>query len=129
LVPNENSKVWHTLSYAITETIPSILPEHKPVDFFPHVTITSEILPSTVGDDPQVWLDNLELKHCEDVRIRFQKLVTEDKFFKRLFIRCEKDPGLFCVAKACRKWAVEGGDHSKAGKWLNGNYDPHCSLM
>lgn len=98
-------------------------------DFAPHVTLTSFIEPSTVGSDPQKWLDELEFKHSEDVRIRFLTLVSEDKFFKRLFIRCEKDPGLFSIAKASRKWGVEGGDHSKAGKWLNAEYDPHCSLM
>ena len=129
-MPPPNSKAYAATSNAISNTMPTILPDLKPLpDFAPHVTLTSEVPPSLVESDPQKWLDELELKHCEDVHVRFKSLVTEDKFFKRLFIRCEKDPGLFCVAKSCRKWGVEGGDHAKAGKWLNGSYDPHCSLM
>lgn len=130
LVPPPNSKVEQVLAKLICTSIPTILPQFGPVpDFAPHVTLTSLIDPSTITPDPQTWLDGLRLTHCEDVRIRFNSLVTEPKFFKRLFIRCEKDAGLLCVAKACRKWGVEGGDHAKAGKWLIAEYDPHCSLM
>jgi len=130
LVPPPDSKVNSVLARLISTTLPAILPQLGSVpDFAPHVTLTSLIDPSIITPDPQTWLDNLKLTHCEDVRIRFNNLVTEQKFFKRLFIRCEKDPGLFCIAKACRKWGVAGGDHAKAGKWLIAEYDPHCSLM
>jgi len=94
--------------------------------FAPHITLTSNIDPSGIAD-PQNWLNNLQLGSTPSVQ--FQSLVSEDKFFKKLFIRCRKEARLLELAMRCRAASVESGDQAVAERWVETEYDPHCSLM
>lgn len=128
LVPAQGSQVDRNVAKLISTTVPSVLPALGNVpNFAPHLTITSQVPPGRVKDKPQEWLDALDLSKINTVHVRFESLESEDKFFKRLIIRCETDPALLELAVQCRAQGVESGDETKARKWIE-DYDPHCSL-
>ncbi|KAL6706461.1 hypothetical protein ACN47E_005400 [Coniothyrium glycines] len=101
----------------------------SPHRFLPHITLTSELLPSTYGSDPQGWLDSLELPAGEDIRVRYEKLDSENVFFRKLYIKCAKTSGVEELAMRCRQ-KVEGfGDAQTAQTWVAESYKPHLSLL
>jgi 2',3'-cyclic-nucleotide 3'-phosphodiesterase len=93
--------------------------------FLPHITLTSEISPSKYGIEPQAWLNSLSLPAAKDVRVDFEKLASEDVFFRKLYIKCEKS-GLVDLGMVCRR---EVNDDAEARKWAEESYTPHCSLL
>jgi 2',3'-cyclic-nucleotide 3'-phosphodiesterase len=102
----------------------------SPHRFLPHVTLTSEISPSTYGPDAQAWLDSLGLVKVEnDVRVNFECLGSEDVFFRKLYIKCEMDDGLKRLARQCRRHVQGFKDEKKAEDWAKDKYMPHLSLM
>lgn len=128
LVPPKDSVVDTILTRLIGRTIPDVLPQLGNLpNFAPHLTLTSGNSPDDVQNEAQQWLDQLDIDTTSGVHVRFHSIVSEDTFFKRLIIRCEKDPGLVSLAKHCRMHAVEGGDNEKAEEWAK-SYDPHSSL-
>jgi Cyclic phosphodiesterase-like protein len=82
------------------------------------------------SDNPQAWLDFLELPQAEDVRIVFADLASGDRWTKKLFLRAEKEP-LRNVGMVCRS-ALEKMNHNsedKARRWVEEEWDPHVSLV
>jgi 2',3'-cyclic-nucleotide 3'-phosphodiesterase len=68
--------------------------------FFPaHVTLTSGIDPARYGAEPQRWLDSLPFPSSAStstssssgeggkVKVRFERVVSQDVFFRRCFVR------------------------------------------
>lgn len=101
----------------------------SPHRFIPHVTLTSEISPSIYGSDPQKWLESLQLPPTNTVQVKFEKLESEDIFFRKLYIQCIKTDGLEMLAATCRL-KVEGfEEEEKAKKWGAEQYNPHLSLL
>ncbi|KAF2034973.1 2',3'-cyclic-nucleotide 3'-phosphodiesterase [Setomelanomma holmii] len=101
----------------------------SPHSFLPHVTITSEISPSTYFSDPQAWLNSLALPSGDDVEVKLEKLASEDVFFRKLYIKCYKSEGLEKLAQVCRR-KVEGfEEEAKATEWADQTYNPHVSLL
>lgn len=97
--------------------------------FLPHVTLTSEISPSSHSSDPQAWLDALDLPSGNDVRVKFEKLASEDVFVRKLYIQCAKTNGLEKLAGASRREVDDFGDDAKVSEWVNDKYNPHVSLL
>lgn len=126
LLPPANHALNNVLPALIDKTSSQFGSPHR---FLPHVTLTSEILPSRYGSDAQGWLDSLNLDPGSDVRVNFEHLGSEDFFFRKLYIKCEKDDGLRKLAKECRKQVEGFSDEKKAEDWSNESYMPHLSLM
>jgi 2',3'-cyclic-nucleotide 3'-phosphodiesterase len=126
LLPPKSHPLNSILS-GLVQQIPSRF--DSPHRFLPHLTITSEISPSTYSSDPQAWLDSLNLPSACTVQVRFGKLASEDVFVRKLYITCAKGEGLEGLAVLCRQ-EVEGfKDKKLAEAWANEKYIPHLSLM
>ncbi|KAF2833159.1 2',3'-cyclic-nucleotide 3'-phosphodiesterase [Ophiobolus disseminans] len=98
----------------------------SPHSFLPHVTLTSEISPAS---DPQAWLDSLELPAGKDVQVKFETLVSEDVFVRKLYIQCAKSDGLKKLAGASRRNVAGLEDQTKLAEWTHDKYNPHLSLL
>jgi 2',3'-cyclic-nucleotide 3'-phosphodiesterase len=97
--------------------------------FIPHITLTSNIDPSSYGSDPQKWINDLEFPASEAVVVKFQKnLQSEDIFVKKLYVQVEK-PGLEKVARIARTTVSGYGDLQTARTWVEQEYRPHLSLL
>lgn len=120
----------HPLNYVLTSLIERTASHFGSSDLFiPHLTLTSEIYPSTYGSEPQKWLDGLNLPACDDVKVDFEKLSGEDVYFRKLYIKCHKTTGLKALAKVCRKQVAGHEDEETAGKWVDEKFNPHVSLL
>lgn len=129
----------HPLSAVITKLIEATLPAHfpnatpHPPVFAPHLTLTSNIDPSIYGSDPQGWLDSIPFPSRSGVRVRFERVKTEDVYYRRCYVKCGFE-GVRDVAGIARARGVLGeqdvGDETE--KWLSeweGSFGPHVSLM
>ena len=136
LVPPPTHPLHAILTTLITSSLPPILlpsPDSRPVIFPPHLTLTSEVLPSTYAPDPQAWLDSLSFP--KDARVLFTGLRTEDVFFRRCYLRAEF-AGVRGLAAAARANGVEGegaagGAGERTAAWLESwrtGFGPHVSL-
>jgi 2',3'-cyclic-nucleotide 3'-phosphodiesterase len=121
LLPPANSPLDAILSAQIDTVSKHFHSEHR---FLPHVTLTSGISESTYTPDPQAWLNNLSLP--SDVRVKFEKVASEDAFVKKLYINVVKDDSVRELGEAARR-TVEDGERAKA--WAKDEYLPHLSLM
>ncbi|KAF1911704.1 2',3'-cyclic-nucleotide 3'-phosphodiesterase [Ampelomyces quisqualis] len=101
----------------------------SPHIFIPHVTLTSEISPSTYSADPQKWLDSLQLPQPSSLQVRFEKLASEDVFVRKLYIKCSKTDGLLSLAATCRLQVDGFGEEEKATNWATEKYNPHLSML
>lgn len=120
----------HPLQDALTTLIKQTSAHFKsPHLFIPHITLTSEISPEMYGEDPQAWLDSLPIVSKRELSIRFEKIDSEDVFFRKLYIKCEKLGGLEKLAKVCRKQVRGFEDDAKAVEWVKNVYNPHLSLL
>ncbi|KAH7095679.1 2',3'-cyclic-nucleotide 3'-phosphodiesterase [Paraphoma chrysanthemicola] len=97
--------------------------------FLPHVTLTSEVSPSTYSAGPQAWLDSLTLPSSDDVQVEFEKLASEDVFFRKLYIKCRKTNGVKKLAQVCREKVAGYEEDGKAETWAEEAYNPHLSLL
>ncbi|KAL5116549.1 2',3'-cyclic nucleotide 3'-phosphodiesterase [Pleosporales sp. CAS-2024a] len=97
--------------------------------FLPHVTLTSDISPSTHGSHPQAWLDSMALPSARHVEVKFETLASEDVFFRKLYIKCHKSAGLKQLAEECRRKVDGFGDEGTATAWAAEVYNPHLSLL
>ena len=97
------------------------------------MTLTSNVNPSTYGDEPQRWLDGIAFPSASEVNVKFDKVKTEDVFYRRCYIKCAFD-GVRDVAAMARARGVEGelevGEKTKAwlAEWKEA-FGPHVSLM
>lgn len=98
--------------------------------FIPHITLTSDLVPaSTYGSEPQQWLDSLDLTAGPQVQVEFDKLDSEDVYFRKLYIKCNKTAGLKDLATVCRMHVADHQDEKTARKWAEESYNPHVSLL
>ena len=120
--------------HALNSILPRLIQEtssrfHSPHSFLPHVTLTSDISPSTYSSDPQAWLNSLRLPSGNDVQVKFEKLASEDVFVRKLYIKCTNTDGLKKLAGVCRQGVNGFGEKEKAMEWANAKYHPHLSLL
>lgn len=130
LVPPPSSDIDEILSTLITRTVPNRFPElgAAPPNFPPHLTLTSDIAPEVVGDNPQAWLDGLSISLTESPSVNLQSLDIGQPFFKKLTLSSKKAP-LQELAVQARAAAVEDGDEGAAMEWFGEKYAPHVSLL
>ncbi|KAK4126954.1 2, 3 cyclic phosphodiesterase [Parathielavia appendiculata] len=154
LLPPDSHPLHRILTTLITSTLPSTFPREASATspgagvaphYFPaHVTLTSGIEPDTTyGDEPQRWLDAIPFPiRSEKVRVRFERVVSQDVFFRRCFVRVAFD-GVREVAGVARAVGVLGEQVNVDGegevrwgegtqKWLSEwreEFGPHLSLM
>lgn len=126
LLPPADHPLNETLPALIDKTSKHFGSVHR---FLPHLTITSEISPSKYGSDAQAWLDSLNLFSGTDVQIKFERLGSEDVFFRKLYIKCKKSDGVEKLAQQCRQQVDGFSDEKVAGAWVEDKYMPHVSLM
>jgi 2',3'-cyclic-nucleotide 3'-phosphodiesterase len=125
LLPPKEHPVNDLLSKLIDSTSSRYGSPHR---FIPHVTLSSEISPSLYSSDPQAWLDSLKLP-SGNVQVKFEKMASEDVYYRKLYIKCEKLEELKKLAVVCRR-KVEGyGDEKTTMDWGNKEYNPHLSLL
>ncbi|AEO64410.1 uncharacterized protein THITE_2126759 [Thermothielavioides terrestris NRRL 8126] len=146
-----------------TSSSPAVAPHF----FAPHVTLTSEIAPAQYNDNggPQAWLDSLPFPSSSSssssssdgaegegeggsgsscrARIRFERVVSQDVFFRRCFVRVGWDEGVRVLAGIARAKGVLGEEvevlpggrvrlQEGTERWLSEwreAYGPHLSLM
>lgn len=129
----------HPLYAILTNLIETSIPDHfpdptpRPPIFSPHMTLTSNVSPSTYGDQPQSWLDGIAFPSALEVNVKFEKVKTEDVFYRRCYIKCAFD-GVKDLAAIARARGVEGEAvvGEKTGAWLaewKEAFGPHVSLM
>lgn len=121
LLPPGNDPLNRFLSSLIDRTSLHFASEHR---FLPHITLTSSIQESKHSTDPQAWLDNLDLP--KNVTVKFDRVASEDVFFRKLYVKVVKDGSLTALGEAARK-TVEGDESAEA--WARDEFMPHLSLM
>jgi 2',3'-cyclic-nucleotide 3'-phosphodiesterase len=126
LLPPSDHPIDAVLTALIQQTS---LHFQSPHSFLPHVTLTSEISPSTYSIDPQAWLESLQLPPGSDVQVKFEKLASEDVFVRKLYIKCQKLNGLKKLAIACRGELEGFKEERKVVEWAEEKYAPHLSLL
>lgn len=135
LVPDPS----HPLHALITKLIEVTLPAHfaqatpAPPKFAPHLTLTSNIDPSIYASDPQGWLDAIPFPGASEVNVEFERVKTEDVFFRRCYIKCGFE-GVQRVAGLARARGVLGEEDigEKTASWLaewRASFGPHVSLL
>ncbi|KAL2022463.1 hypothetical protein VTK56DRAFT_5292 [Thermocarpiscus australiensis] len=171
LVPPPSHPLHAALQTLISTTLPARFPREAAGSadvaphFFPaHLTLTSEVSPERYGDDPQGWLDRLLSDLFDDddsakeraahgqghgqgpsssVKVRFERVVSQDVFFRRCFIRVgfEGVRGIAGLARARgvigEEVGLDGDDGGfrfgpRTEEWLRTwreEYGPHVSLM
>ncbi|KAK4186399.1 putative cyclic phosphodiesterase [Podospora australis] len=143
LVPPPNSPVSDTLQNLISSTLPAKFPEEaassprlpKPQFFFRHVTLTSEIPPSFFKDKtPQDWLNSILWPSADSVSIKFEKVKSQEFFYRRCYISVDYDSvkHLAGLARARGVNDEEDAEGEKTQQWLSWwreAFGPHVSLM
>lgn len=121
----------HPLNQALTALIRRTASSFGSSDLFiPHITLTSDLVsPSSYGAEPQQWLDSLNLSVGGDVHVEFDRLDSEDVYFRKLYIKCIKTASLKALATACRRQVADHEDQETASKWAHETYNPHVSLL
>lgn len=137
LTPPPSHPVYAILTKLIESTVPSHCADAtttRPPIFSPHLTLTSNIDPAVYGSDPQRWLDSLPFPSRSGVHVRFERVKTEDVYYRRCYIKCELE-GVADIAAVARARGVEGEDAvggEKTQNWLNEwkqSFGPHVSLL
>jgi 2',3'-cyclic-nucleotide 3'-phosphodiesterase len=160
LVPPPSHPLHGILNKLVSTTLPDRFPRESasspavaPHFFAAHMTLTSEIDPARYGSDAQAWLDSIPWPSSSPsssggnggggVRVRFERVDTQDVFFRRCFIRVGFD-GVREVAGLAREYGVvKGGNEGEEGTkkllfsketeewldWWRAEYGPHVSLI
>ncbi|POS70284.1 2',3'-cyclic-nucleotide 3'-phosphodiesterase [Diaporthe helianthi] len=135
LTPPPSHPLHETITKLIETALPAQFPDAspRPPNFAPHLTLTSGIDPSIYGDEPQKWLDSIPFPTASKVAVRFERVKTQDFFFRKCYLKCEFD-GAKDVAAISRARGVEGEDQvgPKTQAWLSEwreAFGPHVSLM
>ncbi|KAF2018732.1 2, 3 cyclic phosphodiesterase [Aaosphaeria arxii CBS 175.79] len=100
----------------------------SPHRFIPHVTLTSEIDPSTYSPNPQQWLDSLPFPSASSATVKFGRLRSEDVFVRKLYIGVEK-AGVKQIGKVTRQRVKGFEGEVEAERWAKEKYGPHLSLL
>lgn len=146
LTPPPSHPLYDIITRLIETTLPALLvqPDSSSV-FAPHLTLTSNIEPAVYGSDPQPWLDSLPFaaaKEDEKATVLFERVKSEDVFFRRCYLQCSLTDSLRRLAGVARAWGFNGDGRvdqdnavmwsEKTEKWLqewNEAFGPHVSLM
>lgn len=135
LTPPPSHPLYAILTSLIETSVPNHFPHEapRPPTFSPHLTLTSNVDPSIYTDQPQAWLDGIEFPSASGINIKFEKVKTEDIYYRRCYIKCAFD-GLRDVAAIARARGVEGEAHvgPKTEAWLaewKEAFGPHVSLL
>ncbi|KAF3763447.1 2, 3 cyclic phosphodiesterase [Cryphonectria parasitica EP155] len=135
LVPPSSHPIHAILAKLISSELPLHLPSASPPPplFSPHLTLTSNIDPAKYGDDPQGWLNSIPFPSSADVQVIFERVKTEDVFFRRCYISCGWD-GVRDTAGIARARGVIGEEtvQQETTKWLaewREAFGPHVSLL
>lgn len=130
------SSIWllPPTDHPLNSLLPSLIDKtsahfKSPHRFLPHVTLTSEIWPTSYGSEPQKWIDSLDFPLRAKVPVRFEKLDSEDVFFRKLYIKCEKNDALKQLVLHCRQQVKGYEEVEKASVWVGEEYTPHVSLL
>ena len=133
LVPPQPSKFNNAAQTLISSSIPQLFPSLKTYNFVPHVTLTSSIdASSTYQDEPQKWLDALDLSAQPvkgNISVSLVAIEPGEPFFKKLTWKASKQDELVKLATACRSYGVEKGEMHRARDWARTEYLPHLSMM
>lgn len=134
IVPQPDHPFNKSMLDLTQDTIKSDFSQFKLPKFDPHVTLTSDIEPSTYSSGPQEWLDSLDLnldfkKELNEVNIELEMLECSDQYFKKLYLRAGKDANLLKLVAKCREQTGKGVSEADAKKWAENEYLPHMSLM
>lgn len=121
LVPTEGSNIYNALAKAITQIVPPTLSVSDSPKFEPHLTLASRIPKHSITENPQKWLDGIDLPAISTVEVQFHELATGNAFFKKLFIRCARSDSLLQLAASCRAFSSANIDETQ--------YDPHVSIL
>lgn len=133
LVPPLSHPLHEVITTLISTTLPSKFPSEaggtNPVLFAAHMTLTSEILPSTYYHNStpdlnhpatdeekqhaQKWLDALLFPPAGEVRVRLDRVDTQDVFFRRCFVRVGYE-GVEDIVAVTREYAVTRGGSSSS---------------
>ncbi|KAI9722223.1 MAG: hypothetical protein M1812_001695 [Candelaria pacifica] len=128
LVPPADHPIHNVLSNLITTQIPSlpgITP--PPPNFPPHITLTTGI-PLDL-EDPQRWLDDMDLGNATQTDVRLLQLDSDDHYFKRVTLRVEM-AGVQALASRVRKAKANLiGKPIKDADEEGKTFSPHLSLM
>lgn len=150
LVPPPSHPLHEILTTLITTTLPALVPpgpappsdktasppSPSPPTFAPHLTLTSNIDPSSTyatSPSPQAWLDALPFPAGTAVRVIFERVKTDNFFFRRCYLKVGYD-GVRYVAAVARARGVEGEEEvgRRTEKWLEewrAAFGPHVSLL
>ncbi|KAK7739705.1 hypothetical protein SLS53_005674 [Cytospora paraplurivora] len=135
LTPPPSHPLYAILTRLIETSVPDHFPheEPRPPIFSPHLTLTSNIDPGVYGDQPRKWLDSITFPSASGVDVKFEKVKTEDVYYRRCYIKCAFD-GLRDVAAIARARGVEGEVNvgPKTEAWLaewKETFGPHVSLL
>ena len=139
LLPPPGSPIHDILKTIISTALPSQFPAEStsatlgPGFFAPHLTLTSEIKPEIYGSDPKAWLDSISWPLVDEVRVRFEKILSQDVFFRRCYIKVAMG-GVKPIVALARARAVCGeeapGERTNEWlKWWEEAFGPHVSLM
>lgn len=130
------SSLWllPPIDHPLNDLLPTLIDRtsshfNSPHRFLPHVTLTSDISPSLYSQDAQAWLDSIQLPSKHDVSVQFEALASEDVFFRKLYIKCEKNDGIKQLGKICRSLVKGVEDDEVAHVWAETSYTPHLSLL
>ena len=132
LVPLEDSELFKTIHELTIASIPSMFPDSNAPPFYPHITLTSNVLitPALQPSNPEEWLESIVLSDgIENLRVVIGQVEVGEVFFKKVTMRCDRSRELCELAAVCRAAGVEGVDSKGAKKWVDEEYLPHCSLM
>lgn len=133
LTPAPSHPFHGILTELIETTLPALLrPSSRPVKFAPHLTLTSNIDPAVYGADPQAWLDSLPFAAAATTTVLFERVKSEDVFFRRCYLKCRFTDGVGRLAGVARAWGVHGGDGPRTEAWLQEwkeAFGPHVSLV
>lgn len=159
LTPPPSHPLYEILAQLIESTLPKLFSQpdsaspRLPV-FAPHLTLTSNIDPAVYGSDPKGWLDSLPFasrpsipqsesgSRDEGSTVLFERVKSEDVFFRRCYIKCSFTDGVRQLAGVARAWGVNGDGEvghddvavlgKQTEKWLmewKEAFGPHVSLM
>ncbi|OAL50379.1 2',3'-cyclic-nucleotide 3'-phosphodiesterase [Pyrenochaeta sp. DS3sAY3a] len=130
------SSLWllPPIGHPLNDLLPTLIDQtsshfNSPHRFLPHVTLTSDISPSLYSQDAQAWLNSLQLPTKSDISVQFEALGSEDVFFRKLYIKCEKNDGIKQLGKMCRTFVKGFEENEAAHEWVETSYTPHLSLL
>ena len=130
LLPPPSHPLHSTLQTLIRTTLPAHFPREAASSpqvvphFFPaHITLTSDISPETYGADSQGWVDRVFARFSSsssssdgsgeeggvlpEVRVRFERVVSQEVFYRRCFVRVGFE-GVRVLAGVARAAGVVG---------------------